>query len=183
MVDINSLWPSDAIWWHISGSILVRVMACCLRAPKIYLKQYLLLVSEVLWHSHENNFTRHDPVTILYNEFENHTFEIIAPYRRGPISWPTSSDNDNKDHRCLTWYNGLRWQNISQSIISHFMWILWQLNIHGIWYPNQSLIKILTNHWHLFSCNWITETNSTLRWNNMMGGWGHCVTTSSICSN
>ena len=26
----NSLWPSDAIWWHKTGSLLVQVMACCL---------------------------------------------------------------------------------------------------------------------------------------------------------
>ena len=24
----NSLWPSDAIWWHRSGSTLAQVMAC-----------------------------------------------------------------------------------------------------------------------------------------------------------
>ena len=27
------LWPSDAIWWHRSGSTLVQLMACCLMAP------------------------------------------------------------------------------------------------------------------------------------------------------
>ena len=26
----NSLWPSDAIWWQISGWTLAHVMACCL---------------------------------------------------------------------------------------------------------------------------------------------------------
>ena len=25
-------WPSDAIWWHRTGSILARVMTCCLTA-------------------------------------------------------------------------------------------------------------------------------------------------------
>ena len=29
----NSLWLSDAIWWHRSGSTLAKVMACCLMAP------------------------------------------------------------------------------------------------------------------------------------------------------
>ena len=28
--DIESLWPSNSIWWHISRSILARVMAYCL---------------------------------------------------------------------------------------------------------------------------------------------------------
>ena len=27
---INPLWPSDATWHHVSGSILAQVMACCL---------------------------------------------------------------------------------------------------------------------------------------------------------
>ena len=31
---INSLWPSDAIWWHRSGLTLAQIMACCLMAPK-----------------------------------------------------------------------------------------------------------------------------------------------------
>ena len=32
---INSLWPSDAIWWHRSGSTLVQVMAWCRTAQAI----------------------------------------------------------------------------------------------------------------------------------------------------
>ena len=35
---INSLWPTDAIWWQGSRSTLVQVMACCLMAPSHYLK-------------------------------------------------------------------------------------------------------------------------------------------------
>ena len=30
---VNSLWPSDTIWRHRSGSTLAQVMACCLTAP------------------------------------------------------------------------------------------------------------------------------------------------------
>ena len=36
---INSLWPSNAIYWHRSGSTLAQVMACCLTAPSHYLNQ------------------------------------------------------------------------------------------------------------------------------------------------
>ena len=36
---INSLWPSDAIWWHSCGSALAEVMACCLMTPSHYLNQ------------------------------------------------------------------------------------------------------------------------------------------------
>ena len=49
--------PSDAIWRHRSGSTLAQVMACCLTAPSHYLNQCWLIISEVLWHSPEGNFT------------------------------------------------------------------------------------------------------------------------------
>ena len=50
--------PSDAIWWHRSGSTLPRVMACCLTAPSHYLNQCWLIISKVLWHSSEGNFVK-----------------------------------------------------------------------------------------------------------------------------
>ena len=53
----NSLWPSDVIWWQGSRSTLAQVMACCLTAPSQYLNQCWLMISEVLWHSPDSNFT------------------------------------------------------------------------------------------------------------------------------
>ena len=57
MGTLNSLWPSDAIWWHRSGSTLAQVMACCLTAPSHYLNQCWLIMNGVLWHSPKTNFT------------------------------------------------------------------------------------------------------------------------------
>ena len=54
---INSLWPSDDIWRQRYGSTLAQVMACCLTAPSHYLNQWWLIISEVQWHSSEDNFT------------------------------------------------------------------------------------------------------------------------------
>ena len=34
---VNSVWPSDAIWWHVTGSTWAQIMACCLMAPSHYL--------------------------------------------------------------------------------------------------------------------------------------------------
>ena len=48
---INSLWPSETIWWHKSGSTLAQVMAWCLTAPSHYLNQCWLIISKVQWHS------------------------------------------------------------------------------------------------------------------------------------
>ena len=39
---LNSLGPSDAIWWHRSGLTLVTSMACCLTASSHYLNQFWL---------------------------------------------------------------------------------------------------------------------------------------------
>ena len=36
----DTLWPSDTVWWHGSGSAWVQVMACCLMAPSHYLNLY-----------------------------------------------------------------------------------------------------------------------------------------------
>ena len=33
---INSLWPSDGLWWHRTLSVLVRAMAPCLAKPSHY---------------------------------------------------------------------------------------------------------------------------------------------------
>ena len=52
-VQVNSVWPSDIIWWHRSGLTLAQVMASCLTAPSHYLSQCWLLISEVVWHSPE----------------------------------------------------------------------------------------------------------------------------------
>ena len=38
---VNSLWSSDAIWRHRSGSTLAQVMAWCLTAPSHYLNPML----------------------------------------------------------------------------------------------------------------------------------------------
>ena len=74
---INSLWPSNAIWWHRSGSTLAHVMACCRQATSHYLSQCWFLISEVLWHSLIAQ------ATILCIEFENYTFKIALTSSRG----------------------------------------------------------------------------------------------------
>ena len=51
---INSLWPSDAIGWHTTGSTLIQVMACCLMAPSHYLNQCWFIISQVLCHSSQS---------------------------------------------------------------------------------------------------------------------------------
>ena len=85
---LNSLWPSDAIWWHKPMPILAQVMACCLMALSKYLNPCWLFISEVLRHSHQSNFL-HFQTSIWCNEFENCTLKIV-PNLRG--QWVNKDD-------------------------------------------------------------------------------------------
>ena len=85
---INSLWPSDAIWWHRSGPTLAQVMACCLTAPSHYLNQCWLIISEVLWHSHKGNSIGNAEVIYHSCQFENFKFKIAVRSPRG--QWDNS---------------------------------------------------------------------------------------------
>ena len=50
-----SMGPSDAIWWHISGSPLAEVMACCLTAPSHSLNQCWLIINWFCENSLQGN--------------------------------------------------------------------------------------------------------------------------------
>ena len=67
---INSLWPSDAIWWHRSESTLPQLMACCLTAPSNYLNKCWLIIAKVLWHSFDNRFSTYAQPSITEIRFE-----------------------------------------------------------------------------------------------------------------
>ena len=59
----NSLFPSNAMWWHRSRSTMAQVMACCLMAPSLYLNQCCS-------HSVQENTmycSIQDSVTIFHN--------------------------------------------------------------------------------------------------------------------
>ena len=68
---INSLGPSDAMWWQRSVSPLAQVMACCLTAPSHYLNQCWLVISEVKWHTSKGKFTRETSAINHWNYLEN----------------------------------------------------------------------------------------------------------------
>ena len=82
---VNSLWPSDTIWRHKSGSTLDQVMACCLMAPSHYLNQCWLIISKVQWHSSECNFTRDTSAISHWNYLENDLFK--SPRGQWLIDW------------------------------------------------------------------------------------------------
>ena len=57
---LNSLWPSDTLWWQRSGSTLAHIMAWF-----CHLNQCWLLIGEVLWLSPESNFTKSTRAAVL----------------------------------------------------------------------------------------------------------------------
>ena len=135
-------------WRHRSWSTMVQVMACCLTAPSHYLIQYWLLVREVLWHSPESNFTMSDQVTILYNEFENHTFKIIATPPRGHSLWLS---NAVQHHRSYNHHPGsgtgllpVRHQAITWTTV--YLCQLFQLN-H--WWQTSEKFQLKLKHCNL----------------------------------
>ena len=50
---VNSLWLSQAIWCHRIWSTVVQVMACSLMAPSHDHNLCWLIITEILWYSHE----------------------------------------------------------------------------------------------------------------------------------
>ena len=56
--------------YHKIWSTLFRVMASCVMAPGHYLNQCSLIISEILWHSPDGNFTRNSQDICPWYEFE-----------------------------------------------------------------------------------------------------------------
>ena len=120
---MNTMCPSDTIWWNITGSTLAQVMDRCLMAPSHYPNQCWLLISEILWHSPQSNFTANAQAIILYtdsNEFEIYTFEIIA----------TSP--------------GVQWVNIHSWLDDQSSTILW-LSLIIMWLHIHAKLKVISN--------------------------------------
>ena len=91
-------------------------MACCLTAPSHYLKQYWLIIIEVLRHSFKGNFTGNMQDINPWYEFESYKFEIIAISLRG--QWVKYS-------LCSRDYQSL---NIEKTIEWH-MHAIWHMDV------------------------------------------------------
>ena len=94
---INSLWSSEAIWRHRSGSTLAQIMACCLTVPSHYLNQCWLIINEVQWQSPAGNFTRDTSLKLAWK------FHLNLP---GANELITLSEGDMPEFLALmqTWY-------------------------------------------------------------------------------
>ena len=72
---MNSLWPGDVIWRHVTRSTLDQVMACCLTAPSHYLNQCWLTIGEAPWHSSQDIILIRCEDTNQQNKIENCNFK------------------------------------------------------------------------------------------------------------
>ena len=100
---VNSLWPSDAIWRHRSGSTLAQVMACCLMAPSHHLNQFWLIISKVEWHSSKGNFTGDTSAISHWNYLKNQVPKMSFKFPRDRVNtmaatnlsyWPSLSETN-----------------------------------------------------------------------------------------
>ena len=104
-------------------------MAFCLTARNHYLNQWWLLMSEVLWHSFESNFTASAQGTLLYNEFKNFTFKIPATSPRG--QWVNSQKPPHICHDIMSLYStGYYWQCCGSFL-------------HGLSWTSSGIISVL----------------------------------------
>ena len=74
----NSSWLEMPWWDDRTWSTLGQVMACCLMASSHYPNQCCLVMSEVLYNSHEGNFMENAQYIYLWYEFETDQFMITA---------------------------------------------------------------------------------------------------------
>ena len=75
---LNSLWPSDAMWWGRSESTLALVMDWCLTVPNHYMDQCCYIISVVRWHSPRGNFMESPESLFCTMKNKNHIFNIAA---------------------------------------------------------------------------------------------------------
>ena len=69
------------------------VMACCLMAPSLYLNKCWQILSEVLLHSPQGNFTGNGQYIYPWYEFWNDQFKVRATSPRGQwVDWLRPSD-------------------------------------------------------------------------------------------
>ena len=112
-------------------------MACCLMSPNHYLNNYWLILSKILWHSPESNFSWKAQEIFRSHEFENYWFKIISVASSG--------------HQCINSPQGRfitrsRWR--AKGTSCQFLWgktlKLWEFT--ASWCKQVSLTQV--KHYH-----------------------------------
>ena len=153
--EVNSLWPSDAIWQRESRSTLAQVMARCLTAPSHYLNQCWLIINKVQWNSSEGNFTKDTSAINHWNEFQNYLSKVLFKSPRGQC---VNVFGDGTDETFTT-----------ASKLNHHIMII-SLQIYKL-----ELLVLISLQWHGSFCQLCSPTND-LQWL-----WLWCLETDNYC--
>ena len=138
----NSLWYSDAIWWHNSESILVQSIACCSMPSYHHLNQCWIIIKGTLWHSPESNFTRNAKKFYPYRKIH---FKITATSPRG--QWANS-----------LWPSYATWRHWSGMTLDQVMACCLMAPSH---YLNQCWVIISKIQWYSSKGNFTRDTSTT----------------------
>ena len=130
------------IWCHRTWSILVQVLACCLMSPSHYPNQcWLIMITEVLWHSPRGNCTEnaqniYSYMSVKITNLKSQPHLSEANELNWPISkfkWQMSEitcgplGSVSKDHFV---YAPSQWETTLQcNVVSHWLdtFIKWSL--------------------------------------------------------
>ena len=143
----NSLWPSDALWRHRSGSTMAQVMACFQTASNHYLNQCWLVINDFCG-IHTRTFTRGNSHDIIpQDEFENHIFLKLLPHLSGANEFQ------------VLYRNATTGQNTG--IVTPAMATRWQAQSLCFWAQSLSFLLSITaeycDRWY-FGVSWLDLT-------------------------
>ena len=93
-------------------------MACCLKAPSHYLNQCWLMISEVLWHSPDSNFTENRYLAVKW--VWNLLIWDCSQIPQGPMNWYHLS------HMAFNWSQIIQSLNIT-NMPSNFLFCFFPL--------------------------------------------------------
>ena len=113
-------------------------MACCLMSPSQYLNQWWLIITGILWHSHESNFIK------IAHELKIH-FEIITT---SPRSQQVKSLRLSK----LLWFYMFRHQAIAWTMVTEHCLGLMAFT-QGQFHRKRSRYLALILVWNLLQCS------------------------------
>ena len=130
----NSVWPSDVILPHISGSTLPHLMACCRHI--ICTNVDLAIVNLiVLQHTSEDIIKRRSKDTNLESKIQNPIFKKLHPDPPGITEW--SSDQNCTAYICIfinpfIVTNGHRLYGCVPHKISYETYLWWSQNYSNL---------------------------------------------------
>ena len=153
------MWPSDAIWWHISGSTVAQVIGRCLMAPSHYLNLCWLIISVAFTCGQSHRKCSRYVFLVCVWKMSNLRLQSYLPGANGLTHWGRAT------HICVSKLsiigsdNGLSpgrrqaiiWTNAGILLIrtlgTNFSEILGEIHLFSF---SKMHLKMSSAKWHLF---------------------------------